>query len=150
MSEKEDRSVNDDMVLAPHDDKQGFLGGLWQQLRLVQKLFLDPEVPIYLKALPIAAVVYLLFPFDFIPDVIPGLGQLDDITILVLGAKMFIEMAPQQVVARHLRIMRSQGDNTPTIDEQPLEEFYSTDPDVIEGVIIEDGDVVDQVEDSEG
>ena len=149
MSEKEDRSVNDDMVLAPHDDKQGFLGGLWQQLRLVQKLFLDPEVPIYLKALPIAAVVYLLFPFDFIPDVIPGLGQLDDITILVLGAKMFIEMAPQQVVARHLQIMRAQGDNTPVVDERPVDEFYSSDPDVIEGVIIEDGDVVDQVEDSE-
>ena len=139
MSEKEDRSVNDDMVLAPHDDKQGFLGGLWQQLRLVQKLFLDPEVPIYLKALPIAAVVYLLFPFDFIPDVIPGLGQLDDITILVLGAKMFIEMAPQQVVARHLQSMRAQGDNTPVVDERPVDEFYSSDPDVIEGVIIEDG-----------
>ena len=139
MSEKEDRSVNEDMVLAPHDDKQGFLGGLWQQLRLVQKLFLDPEVPIYLKALPIAAVVYLLFPFDFIPDVIPGLGQLDDITILVLGAKMFIEMAPQQVVARHLQSMRTQGDNTPVVDERPVDEFYSSDPDVIEGVIIEDG-----------
>ena len=139
MSEKEDRSVNDDMVLAPHDDKQGFLGGLWQQLRLVQKLFLDPEVPIYLKALPIAAVAYLLFPFDFIPDVIPGLGQLDDITILILGAKMFIEMAPQQVVARHLQSMRTQGDNTPVVDERPVDEFYSSDPDVIEGVIIEDG-----------
>lgn len=139
MSEKEDRSVNEDMVLAPHDDKQGFLGGLWQQLRLVQKLFLDPEVPIYLKALPIAAVVYLLFPFDFIPDVIPGLGQLDDITILILGAKMFIEMAPQQVVARHLQSMRTQGDNTPVVDERPVDEFYSSDPDVIEGVIIEDG-----------
>ncbi len=139
MSEKEDRSVNEDMVLAPHDDKQGFLGGLWQQLRLVQKLFLDPEVPIYLKALPIAAVVYLLFPFDFIPDVIPGLGQLDDITILILGAKMFIEMAPQQVVARHLQSMRTQGDNTPVGDERPVDEFYSSDPDVIEGVIIEDG-----------
>lgn len=149
MSEKEDKSVNEDMALAPHDDKQGFIGGLWQQLRLVYKLFLDPEVPIYLKVLPIAAVAYLLFPFDFIPDVIPGLGQIDDITILVLGAKMFIEMAPQQAVARHLRSMRAQGDDTAAIDEQPLGEFYSSDPDVIEGVIIEDGDVVDQVEDSE-
>ena len=30
-----------------------------------------------------------------------------------------------------------------------LEEFYSSDPDVIEGIIIEDGVVVDQVEDNE-
>jgi uncharacterized membrane protein YkvA (DUF1232 family) len=149
MSEKEDRSVNEDMALAQHDEKQGFLGGLWQQLRLVQKLLLDPEVPIYLKALPIAAVAYLLFPFDFIPDVIPGLGQIDDITILVLGAKMFIEMAPQQVVARHLQSLRAQRDNIPVVDERPVDEFYSSDPDVIEGVIIEDGDVVDQFEDRE-
>jgi hypothetical protein len=30
-----------------------------------------------------------------------------------------------------------------------VDEFYSSDPDVIEGVIIEDGDVVDQFEDRE-
>jgi len=143
MSEKEEGSVNEDTALTQHDDKQGFFSELWQRARLVYKLLLDPEVPIYLKVLPFAAVVYLLFPFDFIPDVIPGFGQLDDITILVLGTKLFIDLAPKQVVARHLQSMRTQGDNTATVDEQPADEFYSSDPDVIEGVIIEDGDVVD-------
>jgi len=150
MSEKkEEGSVNEDTALTQRDDQQGFFSELWQRARLVYKLLLDPEVPIYLKVLPFAAVVYLLFPIDFIPDVIPGFGQLDDITILVLGAKMFIDLAPKQVVARHLQSMRTQGDNIPAVDEQPVDEFYYSDPDVIEGVIIEDSDVVDQVEDSE-
>jgi uncharacterized membrane protein YkvA (DUF1232 family) len=144
MSEKEERSVNEDTALTRHDDQQGFFSELWQQARLVYKLLLDPEVPIYLKILPFAAVVYILFPFDFIPDVIPGFGQLDDITILVIGTKMFVDLAPKQVVARHLQSLRSQGDNTPTVDE-----IYSSDPDIIEGIIIEDGDNVDQVVDSE-
>ena len=148
MNEKEDGSVNEDTALSRRDGKQGFLGELWHQVHLVYKLFLDPEVPIYLKILPIAAVVYLLFPFDFIPDVIPGFGQLDDITILVIGAKMFIDLAPKQVVARHLQSMQAQEDSFPTADGQPANRFDSSDPDVIEGVIIEDGDVVEQVEDS--
>ena len=149
MSENEERSVNEDTAIAQRDDQPGFFGGLWQRVRLVYKLMLDPEVPIYLKALPLAAVLYLLFPFDFLPDVIPGIGQLDDITILVIGTKMFIDLAPQQVVARHLQSFRTEGDNSPTLDEQTVEEFYSSDPDVIEGVIIEDGVVVDPVEDSD-
>ena len=65
MSENEERSVNEDTALAQRDDQQGFFGELWQRVRLVYKLFLDPEVPIYLKVLPFAAIVYLLFPFDF-------------------------------------------------------------------------------------
>jgi uncharacterized membrane protein YkvA (DUF1232 family) len=149
MGKKEEGSVNEDTALTRRDDQQGFFGELWQRARLVYKLLLDPEVPIYLKVLPFAAVVYVLFPIDFIPDVIPGFGQLDDITILVLGTKMFIDLAPKQVVARHLQSMRTQGDNTATVDEQPVDKLYSSDPDVIEGIIIEDDYVVDQVEESE-
>ncbi len=94
-------------TLAPRENKPGFLQELWQQARLIYRLFRDPEVPIYIKLLPVAAVAYLLFPFDFLPDVIPGLGQFDDITILVVGAKMFIELAPQHIVDRYIQEMRS-------------------------------------------
>jgi uncharacterized membrane protein YkvA (DUF1232 family) len=30
-------------------------------------------------------VIYFLFPFDFLPDVIPFLGRIDDILLVVLG-----------------------------------------------------------------
>jgi uncharacterized membrane protein YkvA (DUF1232 family) len=117
----------------------GFFGELWQQAKLTIQLFLDPKVPIYLKALPIAAVAYLLFPFDFLPDVVPGLGQLDDITILLLGAKVFIELAPQDVVAQYLGRVRSLDDvedlddGTAEVNKEKLDR-----DDIIEGIIIDD------------
>jgi len=149
MSDKEERSVNGDTALVTREDQPGFLGDLWQKARLVYHLLLDPEVPIYLKALPFAAFLYLLFPFDFLPDVIPGFGQLDDITILVVGAKLFIDMAPQHVVERYLHQMRQRGDISLDIDEQPPEQYFSDDPDVIEGIIIEEGDIASLAEDGE-
>lgn len=138
MSDNEEQIVNEDTALTPNEKPSGFFGELWQKARLVYKLFLDPEVPIYLKVLPVAAIVYLLLPFDFLPDVIPGIGQLDDITILIVGAKMFIDMAPHEVVERHLQGMRVHGDNISAGDEQTVDELYANDPDVIEGIIIED------------
>lgn len=87
----------------------GFWREVWHQVRLVFYLIRDPEVPIYLKLLPVAAVAYVLFPFDFIPDLAPVVGQLDDVTALLVGAKVFIEMAPPHVVAKYLKRMETQG-----------------------------------------
>jgi uncharacterized membrane protein YkvA (DUF1232 family) len=80
----------------------------------------------------------LLFPFDFLPDVIPGIGQLDDITILVVGAKMFIELAPDRVVARHLQKMRRNQEFPIETDNQASGNILEGDPDIIEGILIED------------
>jgi uncharacterized membrane protein YkvA (DUF1232 family) len=83
------------------DDVQkqtGLTRSLWQHTRLVWRMFRSKDVPLVLKMLPIAAVAYVLSPLDFVPDTIPALGQLDDIGILLLGMKLFIDMAPQHVV----------------------------------------------------
>lgn len=79
-----------------------FLQELWTQIKLVYYLLRDRDVPIYLKALPFAGLVYILFPIDFLPDVIPVLGQLDDLTVLIVGLKVFIEMAPVDIVTRYM------------------------------------------------
>lgn len=79
----------------------GFWREIWQQVRLVLALIRDPEVPSYLKLLPLAAILYVIFPLDFAPDIYPILGQLDDLTALLVGAKVFVEMAPPEIVARH-------------------------------------------------
>ena len=85
----------------------GFWGEVWQQIRLVFYLIKDRDVPIYLKAVPFLGVAYMLFPIDIIADFVPVLGQLDDLTLLLIGAKVFIEMAPPQVVARYMDQMKT-------------------------------------------
>lgn len=114
----------------------GFLGELWQQVRLVFYLIKDREVPIYLKVLPLVGVLYTLFPIDIITDVVPVLGQLDDLTILLIGAKVFIEMAPPQVVARYMDQMNSR--NEATIIEGEVS-------DVAAGVKLIENQIVDDV-----
>ncbi len=85
----------------------GFWGEVWQQIRLVFYLIKDRDVPLYLKAVPFLGVAYMLFPIDIIADFVPVLGQLDDLTLLLIGAKVFIEMAPPQVVARYMDQMKT-------------------------------------------
>lgn len=114
----------------------GFLGELWQQIRLVYYLMRDRDVPIYLKILPFAGILYALFPIDLIADVVPVLGQLDDLTILIIGAKVFIEMAPAHVVAKHLDLMRGKQANIKIVegtaaDAEPIIKY-------IDGEVIDD------------
>jgi uncharacterized membrane protein YkvA (DUF1232 family) len=116
----------------------GFLGELWQQAKLVVQLILDPKVPIYLKALPFAALAYLIFPVDFLPDFIPGLGQLDDLTILLLGAKVFIELAPKDVVAQYIDRIKTldEGNDLKSTSGDVLDKQGNED-DIIEGIVID-------------
>lgn len=88
-------------VVAERAKDPGFWKEIWLQFRLVLALVRDPDVPFYLKLLPAAAILYVIFPLDFAPDIYPILGQLDDLTALLVGAKVFVEMAPQDIVTKH-------------------------------------------------
>ncbi len=43
----------------------------------------DPETPVRVKAVLMAALAYFALPTDIIPDFIAGLGFTDDLTVLV-------------------------------------------------------------------
>ena len=68
---------------------------------------------IWAVAFLIASLVYLLSPIDLIPDAIPGLGQLDDITLLILA-----------LWTLH-REWKSPPDAEPPPPEKPPEDPYS-------------------------
>ena len=76
-----------------------------RQARLAWRLFWDRRVPLWTKLIPPVALGYILFPLDIIPDVAPGLGQLDDVAVLLIGVKLFIELSPPDVVQEHLRAL---------------------------------------------
>lgn len=65
--------------------------------RIVWGLVRDPRTPLPLKALLGAGLAYVVVPIDLIPDVIPILGQADDLTVLLLVLDLFISNAPREV-----------------------------------------------------
>lgn len=65
--------------------------------RIVWGLVRDPRTPLPLKALLGAGLAYVVMPIDLIPDVIPILGQADDLTVLLLVLDLFISNAPREV-----------------------------------------------------
>lgn len=74
-----------------------------RQLRLTWRLFWDGRVPLWTKIVPPAVLAYVLSPVDILPDFPPmGLNQLDDVAVLLLGVRLFIELAPPEVVREHL------------------------------------------------
>ena len=76
--------------------------GLLANARLAWRLFRDARLPAAIKfIIPGLAAAYLLMPADLLPDIIPGLGQLDDLAILALGMKLFIDAAPAWLVQEH-------------------------------------------------
>lgn len=117
---KEEKSIMNIEALAGKSADPGFFREVWQQMRLVYYLLRDPEVPIYLKLLPFTAVLYLLWPVDLLTDFVPVLGQLDDLTALLVSSKVFIELAPQHVVLRHMDSIREADgfSNVEDVDEK--------------------------------
>jgi uncharacterized membrane protein YkvA (DUF1232 family) len=81
----------------------GFLADLIRQARLAWRLLLDPRVPLWTKAIVPASLAYVILPIDLLPDVLLGLGQLDDLAVIVLGAKLFIELCPPEIVREHMQ-----------------------------------------------
>jgi len=71
--------------------------------RLCWRLWRDHRVPRYLKAMVIAALLYVLSPVDLIPEFfVPFIGQLDDATLLLLASYLLIRWSPQEVVSEHM------------------------------------------------
>jgi uncharacterized membrane protein YkvA (DUF1232 family) len=78
----------------------GFWMNLFNSLRVAWRLMWDSRVPFSAKLVPILTVLYILSPIDLLPDVVLGLGQLDDLAIFLLGTQLFIAVSPKDIVER--------------------------------------------------
>lgn len=115
----------------------GFVGNVLVQARLAWRLLRDSRVPAWVKLIPAAAVAYLVSPIDLVPDlVIPGLGQMDDLAILLLSAKALVDFSPAEVVREHLGQVRGKKLRTPSAgagaEMHPGEEYIDATYRVIE------------------
>jgi uncharacterized membrane protein YkvA (DUF1232 family) len=81
--------------------RPGALRALLSQLRLAIRLVREPRVPLLTKALPLLSALYLVSPLDLVPDVLPILGQLDDVGVILIALEVFVRLCPPAAAASH-------------------------------------------------
>lgn len=79
----------------------GWLKDFFGQFQLAWRLLFDKRVAVVSKIIPLLTLLYVVFPFDPIPDLVLGLGQLDDVAILLIGLRLFVSLCPADLVDEH-------------------------------------------------
>jgi uncharacterized membrane protein YkvA (DUF1232 family) len=75
-------------------------------IKLYWRLFTDKRVSVIPKIVLIAGVIYFVVPWDIIPDFpMVGLGQLDDLGVLMLALQLFIRLAPRRIVEEQVQLI---------------------------------------------
>lgn len=80
---------------------RGFLMFLPNMFKLLGKLLTDKRVPTTEKVLLAGAIFYVVMPLDFIPDVLPFVGQIDDTYLVALTLLRLINRTDESVVREH-------------------------------------------------
>lgn len=80
---------------------KNFLMFLPNMVRLLGSLITDNRVPVAEKALFAAAIVYAISPIDFLPDVFPFIGQVDDLYLIALTLIRLVSRTDEAIVREH-------------------------------------------------
>jgi uncharacterized membrane protein YkvA (DUF1232 family) len=79
----------------------GMIRQLPSLLRLVVRLFRDARIGMPAKALFGAVALYVVAPFDLIPDVLGFLGLVDDVYFVGLALHMLLKSAGPDILIEH-------------------------------------------------
>lgn len=83
--------------------------GVIDQMRLAWRLLRDERVSSFKFVIPALIALYVASPIDPIPDFLLGLGQVDDLGVIMLGLLIAIraipKLAPTHIVDEHLQQM---------------------------------------------
>lgn len=63
--------------------KKGVIAKIWDKVLFLWEQAKSPEVPLRLKLVIVGALLYLVLPIDIVPDTIPGIGLLDDLSVIL-------------------------------------------------------------------
>ena len=72
-------------------------------VKLFLRLIKDPRVSASPKLIVAGILAYVILPTDLIPDFLVGLGQMDDLAVILGGLKLFLRLCPAEVVQEHLK-----------------------------------------------
>jgi uncharacterized membrane protein YkvA (DUF1232 family) len=97
--------IGDDAARAPRTGARrtvlSYVAEFPAYLRLLAGLMTDRRVPGLDKLLVAGAILYIVTPLDLIPDIIPFMGDVDDLFLLILALQRLIANAGRKVVASH-------------------------------------------------
>ena len=86
--------------------------GIMNDMRLSWRLLRDERVGSLKFLAPALLALYVASPVDFIPDLLLGLGQVDDMGVAVLGTllalKLIPKLAPADVLREHIGAMNGE------------------------------------------
>jgi len=68
---------------------------------LIPKLLRDRRVPLRLRVALLGLGIYLVSPFDIIPDFIPGIGRIDDAIVLLLLTDGILNRIDEEILLDH-------------------------------------------------
>lgn len=97
----------------------GTLTALLRNAQLIWRLLIDARVSPWLKLIPFITLLYLISPIDFIPDLLFGPGQFDDLGVILFGLWLFVALAPKEVVREHTEGPESVDVSYRVVDEEP-------------------------------
>ncbi len=80
---------------------RSFLMFLPNMVLLLGRLLKDSRVPTAEKALFLGAIVYVISPLDLIPDMLPFIGQVDDLYVVALTLLRLVNRTDESVVRQH-------------------------------------------------
>jgi uncharacterized membrane protein YkvA (DUF1232 family) len=83
------------------DRMKNLLMFLPNMVKLFGRLLTDKRVPTTEKILVVGAIVYVIMPLDFIPDVIPFAGQVDDLYLVALTLLRLLSQTDAKVLSEH-------------------------------------------------
>lgn len=72
-------------------------------LLLCARLMIDPRVPATERVLVAGAILYAFIPLDFIPDMLPFVGQVDDAYLIAISLLRLMTVTDARVVRQHWR-----------------------------------------------
>ena len=78
-------------------------------VRLFARLIKDPRVSASSKLVVGGILAYLILPTDLVPDFFFGIGQLDDLAVIIGGCKLFLSLCPNEVVQEHIQAIAARG-----------------------------------------
>jgi len=75
----------------------GWLTKVKDDVLILYYAWKNPKTPAYIRGLLVLMAAYVISPIDIVPDYLPFLGIVDDLTVIPVGILSLTQLLPKQV-----------------------------------------------------